>query len=65
MTPSHQNYSMHVLRAYSDHFMGVSINGARFNHLRFADDIIIISESFKEIETMLRELAEASEKSGL
>ena len=45
--------------------MGVNINGERFNHLRFADDIIIISESLEEMETMLRELAEASEKSGL
>ncbi len=37
--------------------MGVYINGT--------DDIIIISESLEVMEAILRELAEASEKSGL
>ncbi len=44
--------------------MGVNINGERFNHLRFAYDIIIISsESLEEMEIMLLESwQKASEK---
>ena len=44
---------------------GININGERFNHLRFADDIVCIEDNLDEIENMLRELAEASKKCGL
>ena len=35
---------------------GVKINGKRLNHLRFADDIVTISETAEETEVMLTEL---------
>ena len=36
-----------------------------FNHLRFADDIVVIEKSLVKIEAMLWEFAEASMKCGL
>uniref|UniRef100_A0A914UKQ6 Reverse transcriptase domain-containing protein n=1 Tax=Plectus sambesii TaxID=2011161 RepID=A0A914UKQ6_9BILA len=35
---------------------GININGERLNHLRFADDIVIMREMIEEVEEMLREL---------
>ena len=35
---------------------GININGERLNHLRFADDIVIVGETIEEVEEMLREL---------
>lgn len=44
---------------------GININGEFLNHLRFADDIVLMAASIEEIETMLLELNEESQKIGL
>ena len=44
---------------------GIKINGEFLSHLRFADDIVIISSNPNELEEMLTELAEASIQVGL
>uniref|UniRef100_A0A914XD91 Reverse transcriptase domain-containing protein n=1 Tax=Plectus sambesii TaxID=2011161 RepID=A0A914XD91_9BILA len=43
----------------------ININGKRLNHLRFADDIIIVGEMIEEVEEMLRELDQESARVGL
>ncbi|KAL0821652.1 hypothetical protein ABMA28_005093 [Loxostege sticticalis] len=45
--------------------MGLNIDGEMLSHLRFADDIIIISDDPTELECMVNELAKESEKVGL
>jgi hypothetical protein len=44
---------------------GVLIDGRKLNHLRFADDIVLISHSPQEATTMLNELVNASSSIGL
>ena len=44
---------------------GININGERLNHLRFADDIVIVGEMTEEVEEMLRELDRESARVGL
>jgi hypothetical protein len=44
---------------------GLNINGENLSHLRFADDLIIFSESPKALELMLQQLADESDKAGL
>lgn len=44
---------------------GIKINGLYLNHLRFADDIVLISENLDELESMIQELKTASAKIGL
>ncbi|XP_013383867.1 uncharacterized protein LOC106154146 [Lingula anatina] len=44
---------------------GINIDGTRLNHLRFADDIIIVADDAKDLEEMLEALADESAKSGL
>ena len=44
---------------------GININGERLNHLRFADDIVVIGHSPKDLEVMINELQEKSNKLGL
>ena len=44
---------------------GISINGKKLNHLRFADDIVIISGEAAELEKMISELNSESNKVGL
>uniref|UniRef100_A0A914UNI2 Reverse transcriptase domain-containing protein n=1 Tax=Plectus sambesii TaxID=2011161 RepID=A0A914UNI2_9BILA len=43
----------------------ININGERLNHLRFADNIVIVGEAIEEVEKMLRELDRESAKVGL
>jgi len=45
--------------------LGVNVDGRHLHHLRYADDIVIISHSAAEASLMLRELADESKKSGL
>lgn len=45
--------------------MGVKINGEHLTHLRFADDIVLITEKHCELEYMLKSLDEESRKCGL
>jgi exonuclease III len=44
---------------------GININGKLLNHLRFADDLIIMANNPIELETMVQELATESTKVGL
>lgn len=44
---------------------GVYINGQYLNHLRFADDIVIIAETAKDLEEMMKSLDHESSKIGL
>uniref|UniRef100_A0A914VNL8 Reverse transcriptase domain-containing protein n=1 Tax=Plectus sambesii TaxID=2011161 RepID=A0A914VNL8_9BILA len=44
---------------------GININGELLNHLRFADDIVIVGETIEEVEEMLRELDRESARVGL
>lgn len=45
--------------------MGININGENFSHLRFADDIVLISDSLDKAEKLLMRLTSASHKVGL
>ncbi len=43
----------------------VNVNGKKMNHLRFADDIVIISEKVDALEEMVSDLNNESKKVGL
>ena len=44
---------------------GIKIAGRNINHLRYADDIILIAESEEELKSLLMKAKEESEKAGL
>ena len=44
---------------------GIVVNGERLNHLRFADDIVLISSSGTKMEQMLNQLSNTSHDLGL
>src|SRR5438477_12359502 len=44
---------------------GITINGVKLNHLRFADDIVLITNSDEEAQEMLNELNQESNKPGM
>ncbi|KAG1664107.1 putative uncharacterized transposon-derived protein F52C9.6 [Nymphon striatum] len=44
---------------------GIPINGDRLTNLRFADDVVLLSESPQELQLMVEELRTASSKVGL
>jgi len=41
------------------------VNGEKLNHLRFADDIVLISDQLDEANEVVSELSAASQKVGL
>ena len=45
--------------------MGININGKFLNHLRFADDIILIAADLDQLQTMMNQLHQESSKIGL
>lgn len=45
--------------------LGLNIYGTRLNHLRFADDIVLLEENPENLQTMICELAHQSKKVGL
>lgn len=47
-----------------DH-LGLNINGSRLNHLRFADDLVLLEEDPKKLEYMIQTLADRSKELGL
>ena len=44
---------------------GIKIAGRNINNLRYANDIILMEESEEELKSLLMEVKEESEKSGL
>lgn len=44
---------------------GVRVNNEYLNHLRFADNIVLLSETTRELQTMLDSLSKASKSVGL
>ena len=54
-----------VFRKLSWEGKGLNINGEHLNHLRFADDIVLIANSSQELQSLITELAEASLEVGL
>ena len=44
---------------------GIKVAGRNINHLRYADDIILIAESEEELKSLLMSVKEESEKAGL
>ncbi|XP_044755023.1 uncharacterized protein LOC123313977 [Coccinella septempunctata] len=44
---------------------GINVDGSYLNHLRFADDIVLISGNLQELSVMLNELNDALRKVGL
>lgn len=45
--------------------LGLNINGTRLNHLRFADDLVILEEDPLLLESMIQTLADRSREVGL
>jgi hypothetical protein len=44
---------------------GLNVAGRRLSNLRFADDIVLFSDTPEDLETMMQELSDASRKCGL
>jgi len=44
---------------------GVNVDGTYFQHLRFADDIVLISSDIQELKNMLESLNKAANAVGL
>ncbi|CAG9793426.1 unnamed protein product [Diatraea saccharalis] len=44
---------------------GISLEGCKLNHLRFADDIVLMAETAKELEELIQQLNNESTKVGL
>ncbi|XP_045454944.1 uncharacterized protein LOC123664445 [Melitaea cinxia] len=55
----------HVISGLDWNQMGLNIKGKYLSHLRFADDIVLMSESSKKLEYMISTLHEASKTVGL
>ena len=44
---------------------GIKISGRNINHLRYADDITLMTESKEELKSLLMKVKEETEKVGL
>lgn len=55
----------HIFRQLNWDHLGLNINGARLNHLRFADDLVLLEENPAAIELMMQSLANISKEAGL
>jgi len=44
---------------------GVNVSGRKLNHLRFADDIVLISNNTNDLQARLQELNNSSKISGM
>ncbi|KAG7297047.1 hypothetical protein JYU34_019980 [Plutella xylostella] len=55
----------HIFRNLKWEEYGININGEKLTHLRFADDIVVISESAEYLQQMLMTLDNESSKVGL
>ena len=50
---------------WKKHKLEIKIAGRNINHLRYADDTILMAESEEELKSLLMKLKEESEKVGL
>ena len=50
---------------WKTHELGSRLPGRNINNLRYANDIILMEESEEELKSLLMEVKEESEKSGL
>ncbi|GBP06888.1 Putative uncharacterized transposon-derived protein F52C9.6 [Eumeta japonica] len=70
-TPRRSSLSPTLFNAVLEHIfrqlnhLGLNINGARLNHLRFADDLVLLEEDPAAIEQMMQSLANESREVGL
>lgn len=55
----------HIFRQLDWKNKGINVNGEYLSNLRFADDIVLISENHKDLEYMLNTLDIESRKCGL
>lgn len=55
----------HIFRKMDWDAFGININGEKLNHLRFADDLILISENQRDLKEMLTQLERESKIVGL
>ncbi|GBP46112.1 Putative uncharacterized transposon-derived protein F52C9.6 [Eumeta japonica] len=55
----------HIFRELNWDYLGLNINGARLNHLRFTDDLVLLEENLAAIEQMMQNLANKSREVGL
>ncbi|EPB65077.1 hypothetical protein ANCCEY_15861, partial [Ancylostoma ceylanicum] len=54
-----------VIRKCSWDGQGININGRVLNHLRFADDFVVLTHTPQETEQMIQQLNEEGKKAGL
>ena len=59
------NLLEYMLKEINWNNLGVNINGEDLNHLRFADDVVLISDRIDKATQMLHDLEKASKKAGL
>ncbi|XP_047998769.1 uncharacterized protein LOC125236115 [Leguminivora glycinivorella] len=55
----------YVFRKLNWESLGIDINGAKLSNLRFADDIILLSDNPQDLNIMLQQLADVSKEVGL
>lgn len=55
----------HIFRQINWDVFGITVNGEKLNHLRFADDLILLNENPKGLELMLTQMDRESRKVGL
>ncbi len=56
---------MEIFRELNWANFGIKIAEKNLNHLRFADNIVLIGKNLKELETMTNELEKTSNRMGL
>lgn len=55
----------HIFKNLNWSKLGININGEYLNHLRFADDIVLLSDNYQDLKYMLETLDEESQRCGL
>ena len=60
-------YAEYIMRntGLEEAHAGIKITGRNINHLRYADDTTLMTESDEELKTLLMKVKEESEKIGL
>ncbi len=64
-TQSPPNYSQQIIKKLEWDDMGLKIDGEYLNNLRFADDIVFLSDSGEDLKKMISDLHKESLKVGL